>query len=763
MRIWTIAFALGIFCTLHLPELPGCYSYLLAVPALWLNRNSRLFPVAGFIFGALWCLLRADLILSTHLDESIAGKDVYVTGRISGIPELTSIATRFVFDIETMTDAIGTGLPSPGKVRLSWYRNTPELIPDDRWRFRVRLKPPHGFSNPGGFDYELWMFQNRIRATGYIRNDHFNRRVSSGSFLNIHRIRYRLVEAITRRLQGHEHTGMIVALATGSRHLLDNDSWQVLQRTGTGHLLAISGLHIGIIAALFFFIGRWLWSVSGRLALRWPAQDAGLVLSLAAAGFYAALAGFTVPTQRALVMLLVAVLTGLSRNRVPFSWVFAVAMLAVLLIDPTALLMPGFWLSFSAIAIILYGMTGRIDVRGLWWRWGRVQCLVALGLLPILLFWFQGASLVGIPANLVAIPVVSLIVVPVILIAVICLLLQLPGVECLLQFAEWCLQWLWIFLTSLSDINFAWWQQGGLDVTTLIMAVIGVLIICLPRGMPARWLGCLWLLPVFFPHHDRPGSGQVWFTLLDVGQGMAAVVRTREHVLVYDTGARYSDRFNAGAAVLLPYLREEGIGKVDRLMISHGDNDHIGGADALLSGIAVTEILSSVPERFAPRPARHCLAGEIWYWDSVRFEIMHPDSADSFTGNNASCVVRISRGKDSILLTGDIEQAAEHRIVDRYGPNLKSSIISVPHHGSKTSSSGDFIDIVGSQLALVTAGYRNRYGFPKQAIMSRYRKRRIRIMNTARQGAITINLTGNGFRAMGHRKNERRFWYSRDN
>ncbi|MDX1518609.1 MAG: DNA internalization-related competence protein ComEC/Rec2, partial [Gammaproteobacteria bacterium] len=366
-------------------------------------------------------------------------------------------------------------------------------------------------------------------------------------------------------------------------------------------------------------------------------------------------------------------------------------------------------------------------------------------------------------ANLLASPVVSMLVVPLVLVAVAGLCLQVPGAATGLQAAEQCLQWLFRGLEWLSGVGPVWWQQGGLDGFALILAVTGVFILCLPRGVPARWLGVLWLLPLSLPGYARPDAGQVWVSLLDVGQGMSAVIQTRQYVLVYDTGARFSDHFDAGTSVLLPYLRDRGIRKIDHLLISHGDNDHIGGARALLEQLPVKSIVSSVPEAFAVGRARHCYAGETWYRDRVRFEILHPGVDDSFTGNNASCVLRVSIGRQSLLLTGDIERAAEYRLLHRYGNDLESTVMTVPHHGSKTSSSGDFIEAVNPGLALVTAGYRNRYGFPKQAIMARYRERAIPVMETARHGAITIRLTGERFHAHSHRQGQRRFWYSRHN
>jgi competence protein ComEC len=762
MRIWTIAFAVGVLCALQLPELPPRLVYLLWITVLFLHRYALWRPCAAVLAGFLWCLLRADVILLQALDPDLEGADVLLTGTVHGIPEATDRGSRFNFSIDTLQDMHGRSYATPGRVRLTWYFNDRDVSAGERWRFKARLKRPRGFSNPGGFDYEFWLFQQRLRASGYVRGETSPVRLAAARWYDIHRLRHGLAERISELLDEYAHTGLVIALATGSRHRLDADTWTVLQRTGTGHLLAISGLHVGIVAAMFFFLGRWGWSLSGRGMLWIPARDAGLIASFLAAAFYAALAGFSVPTQRALVMLTVLILAGLSRRDYAPATVLAVAVLAVLLLDPLAIITAGFWLSFTAVACILYGMVNRIGRHGWWWRWGRAQLFVTVGLLPVLLFWFQGASLVSVPANLVAIPFVSLLVVPLVLLAAAGLLLGVPGMAGLLMAADFFLHGLWQYLSWLSDFDFAMWQHGAVSATAMVLAMAGVVLFCLPRGVPVRWPAVAWLMPLFFPSITLPDSGEIRFTLLDVGQGLAAVVQTREHVLVYDTGARFSEHFNAGDAVLLPFLREHGIGAIDTLVISHGDNDHIGGSAALLAAMPVGRVLTSVPEKIAHSHSEHCHAGQSWNRDGVYYRVLHPPPDSAFSGNNASCILHIRYENGSLLLTGDIEETAERSLITRYGGQLQSEIMMVPHHGSKTSSSAIFLDTVKPELALVPAGYRNRYGFPKQAIMARYRERGVRVMNTAEAGAIIIDMTGEGYSVQAYRDRHRRFWHSRN-
>lgn len=762
MRIWTIAFAAGVLLALQLPELPSCLIYWLLIPVLWIHRFARFRPLGALLAGCLWCVWRADMVLMQELSPQLEGKDVIVTGKVLGIPENRDRGVRFDFKVASLHMPDGRVAPAPGHIRLSWYFNERPIQAGEHWRFQVRLKRPHGFANPGGFDYEFWLFQHRLRAVGYVRDGFPPERVAGPDVMDIHRLRHLLVNRINDTLDKHAHAGLVVALATGSRDGLKSSDWQVLQRTGTGHLLAISGLHVGIVAALFFLIGRWGWSLTVFGPIWLPGRDVGLVVSAMAAAFYAALAGFSVPTQRALVMVLVLILAGLSRRNYAPSLVLSVAALAVLVLDPFALHTAGFWLSFTAVAFILFGMTHRVGVSGWWWRWGRAQTLVAIGLFPMVLYWFQGTSLVSIPANLVAIPYVSILVVPLVLLGAAGLLLGFDCPAMVLATADFCLHGLWQYLSWLSMFDFAMWHRGGVDVPALVMAMAGALLLCLPRGVPLRIPGVLCLVPLLIPAPDKVPVGEMRFTLLDVGQGMSAVVETRDEVLVYDTGALFSERFNAGDAVLLPFLRQRGIGHVDVLVISHGDNDHIGGAAALLESIQVDRVLSSVPDEIPGSGHEHCYDGQAWAVSGVRFEMLNPVSDQDMTGNNASCVLRVSTGNQQILLTGDIERLAEQHLLSRHGDTLQSTVMTVPHHGSKTSSSPEFLDTVRPGLALVPAGYRNRYGFPKQAIMARYRERGITVMNTARAGAITIKMTGTSHSVQRHRDIRRRFWHSRN-
>ncbi len=799
MGVVALGFLIGVVVLQQLPSLPSLWFSLLLVLitvlllVLVVVLATRFHPrwrvLLSFLLSAtagfFWASIVAVMLLADGLDPVLEGQDVVVEGVVASLPETQNRRMRFEF----MPDSLrrdGEIQSLPGKLLLSWYQQPPEMNVGERWRLQVRLKRPHGFMNPGGFDYEAFLFRKGIRAKGYVRKAHgVNQRLAKASVsYPVDQVRQNLREKLDKTLGDHELKGIVMALAIGDRQQINRSQWEVLTRTGTSHLVAISGLHIGLVAGFAFFAVRRLWRLSAKAVLFWPAAKAGALAGLVAAAGYAMLAGFSVPTQRALVMVAVVMLAVMLQRRTQASSLLSLALLLVLMIDPMAVLAPGFWLSFSAVAIILYGMAGRLggDIgwRKWWWRWGRVQWLVTIGLFPILILLFQKASVISPLANLVAVPWVSLVTVPLTLLGTVFLSLVPFVGESLLELALWSTDILWWLLQVLSSWSLAQWMQAMPSNWALAGAALGLAWLLAPRGIPNRWLGAVWVLPVVFSGSGAIADGEVRFALLDVGQGLAAVVRTQNHVLVFDTGPRYSSGFNTGGAVIAPYLRAKGVGRIDTLVISHGDNDHIGGASDLASQIPVERILSSVPERLdslkiETLEVTNCLAGDQWQWDGVQFEVLNPSSVGDAApgmgksskkgrkGNNHSCVLRVQAGDDSVLLTGDIERGAERNLVNLFGGKLASSILVVPHHGSKTSSTAAFIDAVSPQIALFPVGYRNRYGFPKAPVVKRYKVRNAQLFDSASHGAIEMQLGGKNnaeFIIQTWRQKSARYWHN---
>ncbi len=762
--------------------LAGLLTALLAtvIGRIWFFREHSWPAVTNVFMGAgigfFVASVTAHQLLAGALPAELEGQDVVVEGYIASLPEQKGRRLRFQFVPQSLywRDEAQT---VPGKLLLSWYprkdHNMPPIYVGERWRLQVRLKRPHGFSNPGGFDYEAQLFQQGIRAKGYVRHAKKSREADTVTPVNqrlapangvyrVDQLRETLRSRILATLDDHPLRGIVLALAIGDRQQISQPQWDVLTRTGTSHLVAISGLHVGLVAGFAFFLMRGLWCLSVHAVTRWPAAKAGAVAALLAAAVYAMLAGFSVPTQRALVMVAVAMLAIIVQRHTRPSSLLALALLLVLMIDPLAVMSAGFWLSFGAVATIVYGMSGRLAMNSYWWRWGRVQWLVTVSLLPALLLLFQQASLIAPLANLLAVPWVSLITVPLTLLGSICLGFSATVGGWLLGLSTWSLDVLWWWLEGLAHWKLAAWQQMAPPLWAMPVAVIGVIWLLAPRGVPARWVGLVGLLPLLFVSPAIIPQGQARFTLLDVGQGLAAVVQTQNHVLVFDTGPRFSSGFNTGEAVVAPYLRVQGRRYIDALVVSHGDNDHMGGVAGLRATIPARQIFSSVPQRIDG--AEQCQIGQSWQWDGVMFAILHPGKSVGAGGrkdNNNSCVLRVQAGEHSVLLTGDIERAAEGELVRVFGNKLASDLLVAPHHGSRTSSTPVFLDAVSPTVALFPVGYRNRYGFPKAQIVQRYVNRQVRLFDTAQHGAIELQLGGEALLDMvtTHRQQAARYWH----
>lgn len=738
MHWGAIAFLLGIllFFSLSTPSDPVFIQFLPVLLFMALVRPALRIPML-FVCGVLWASFRTELVLLERLPSALQGRDLTMEVTVASIPKHTDVKTQFIAKVEH------TNLPkdanwTSGQVRLSWYGSAPHLVPGDRWQLTVRLKQPHGFLNPGGFDYERWLFQQGIDAIGYVRANADNRKLETDATHLVTRIRFWLADAIGQALGGSTYTGLVKALVIGERADISEPQWAVLRATGTGHLIAISGLHIGLVAGLAFFVAKRAWALGPSLTLILPAPRLAALMALLAAATYALLAGFSIPTRRALVMVCVIMLgIFFQRNMVPsvsLGW----ALLLVLLLDPFSVLATGFWLSFAAVGIILLGMTGHLKVRGLLHQWGRVQMLVTIGLMPLTLYAFQQQPLVAPLANLMAVPWMGFVAVPTCLTGS-ALLLPFPDAGApLLSLGAQAIGLMWILLDQLATWVPTLQSPQQPPLWALLAAGVGVVLLLLPRGTPARWLGVIWLLPLFWLPPPRPERGEIWLTLLDVGQGLSVAVQTQKHFLVYDTGPRYSATFDAGRAVVLPFMHHQGIHSVDMLILSHEDIDHMGGAESLRAEVPVEQILGNVTDPLA-RLTR-CERGQHWHWDGVEFAILHP-LPDTHTGrNNESCVLRITGPAGTILLTGDIEQEAEFQLGRFYSESLQADILVVPHHGSQTSSTQAFVTAVAPQSALFAVGYRNRFGLPHRAVVARYQRLGAAIYNTAQHGAITFVL-----------------------
>lgn len=584
---------------------------------------------------------------------------------------------------------------------------------------------------------------------------------AAGWRYQVERWRAAVQDKFTTTLGDAPYAGVITALAVGDPQSISPAQWKVFTRTGVNHLMSISGLHITMLASLGFGLVYWLWRRSSRLTLWLPARKAAATFALLVAAGYALLAGFGVPAQRTLYMVAtVAAALWLNRN-FSLSQLLSLALLAVLIPDPWAVLSPGLWLSFGAVFLILLVTAHRLGKSHWLVQYGRVQWAMMVGLTPLLLALFQQVSLVSPLANAIAIPLVSLIVVPLTLLGAI-VPWDLP-----LWLAHFTLALTMHVLEWLNTLPQAVWTQHAPPVWSLPVAMLGVIWILLPRGFPARWLGLILMLPLFFSPQAQLPSGVLALTVVDVGQGLSVAAQTRNHTLLYDTGPDYSGEADSGNRILVPALRGMGVSRLDNLILSHDDIDHTGGTASVLESIPVDEVITSLPPDRAwlsdAGKITPCADGQGWYWDGITFEMLHP-AVDRRTGdkphdNDMSCVLRISTGTQQVLLVGDMERLTEQRLLELHSDKLKTSVLVVPHHGSKTSSGEDFVAAAHPEYAIFTVGYRNRFGHPRPEVVARYRATGAKLFRTDESGAILIRMSPQDLQIETLRQSQPRYWH----
>lgn len=701
--------------------------------------------------GIFWALLFAFVHLQQRLPATLEGRPLAVRGYIADLPACDGRACRF--DFETVSADQGV----PPRLRLSWYNPPPALAAGQHWSLTVKLKQPHGLLNPGGFDYERRLFMAGIGATGYVRGYPAPVLLPAPRPPGMAALRQFLSDKLSECCSNLPEIGLIKALTLGDDRAVSQAEWELFRLTGTTHLMVISGSHIGLIAGLTYWAARRLWARTGRPTPAPPQFAAGA--AIAAAIGYSALAGFSVPTVRAAAMLTVAMTAVIwQRNSRPLN-ILALALLVILLTDPLAVLAPGFWLSFAAVGIILYLTGGRAGKPGYWSALLKINGVVALALTPLLAVFFRQISVIAPVANVVAAPVVSLIVVPLGLPAVLLSLGFGSASQALLWPAAQILRHLLDFLTWLALVPNASPTLPEPSAAALALAVPAVFLLLAPAGIPARWLGIPLMLPLLFPLTERLDGGEVKLTLLDVGQGLASVVQTANHTLVFDTGAKFASGRDAGASVLLPFLQSRGIRRVDLLMVSHGDNDHIGGAASLLSGMPVDRIITGVPDRLAQYVPAACADGQSWQWDQVGFAVLAPPARRFPGSNNNSCVLKVTGRYGSLLLPGDIEAQAESWLAATKPNRLAADVLIAPHHGSNSSSTPEFLAAVNPALVLISAGYQNQFGHPHPSALERYHTINAAVLNTAAEGAIAVALTRGGVKVSGWRRDSRRYWH----
>lgn len=753
-----IGLLLGILLFQQLPSIPPLW---VALPALVLAFSLfRRYPwLSAAALGFGWTWWQAAETFAGRLPDELAGRTVVVEGWVQGLPERQANGQRLFLDVEELVpqNAASSVPPWTGRVRLTW-RSPPEQVrAGDRWRLTVRLYVPNGFRNPGGFDYEQWLYTSGVAATGYVLNDVGNRRQEGRSLRFAH---HRAREAIRDRVElaggASDGSALFNALIIGDRSGFDDRHWEVFRATGTSHLVAISGLHLGLVAGLVLWLVDRLWRRNGRLCLQVPAAYAGGFAALVAAAGYALLAGFSLPAERALAMISVGLGALSLRRMMSPSSTLAIALVAVVLLDPNAVLGGGFWLSFGAVVVIFFVISGR-PPEGPVASWWRIQWSIALGLIPVLAAW--GLPVAGIApiVNLLAVPWFTLVIVPMSFATLVLMLIFPAWGAAMLQLDLWLLDQTFLALHVTAQAPGLRWEPAIPGVAAGLLAGAAVLVLLLPLPLRYRLLGLVMCLPLVLRGGNEIPAGGLRVTMLDVGQGLSTVVRTAHHTLVYDLGPRFSPAFNAAEAAVIPFLESEGVEQVDLLVLSHDDADHAGAWQRFLDRKAVGGLMAGQPDRLTVN-ARRCRRGDTWTWDSVRFEILHPaETGASGHDNDSSCVLRIIHQHASFLLTGDITRTVERRLD---GDAVRADFVMVPHHGSRSSSSQELIRGSGARFALVSAGFRNHFGFPDPGVVDRWRAAGAQILNTAESGAVIIDVDAEGETEVTRfRDAARRYWH----
>ncbi len=744
--MWQMAAGLlaGSCAVLSLPQAPpvalacACLCASVAGAGVW-RRSWLLGPGAGFCLTAL----QLNAALADRLNPTLEGQALRVRGVVTSVPQGTLDLLKFRFS--PLPD--GDSRVLPRLIELTWYDAPTRVDAAETLELEVKLRRPRGFANPGGRDNEARMLRDHVGASGYVRSGARLGRESNAAFKHpVLLARARIASIIRDALGERPSAGIVAGLAVGLQDALSRDQWLQLSRSGTSHLMAISGLHIAMVAAVFAWVGGQVQRFRQRRGATGATRDASVVAAAVAALGYSLLAGWSVPTQRTMVMIACAAAALLLRRRIGVADGLGVCVAGVLLLDPLAPLAPGFWLSFGAVAVILYGATGHVRPPGLIRGYLRVQAVVTLGLVPVLAGSFGSVSLVSALVNLYAIPLYTLLIVPAVLVSCAVAMIADDAGAALLDWTGRLIESTWPLIEVPAKWPLASWSIAGLDGIAWIALVLGALAALSPLPVPGRVAGgvlvvaaCLWRPPLV-------PDGVARLTILDVGQGLSVVIETRGHTLVYDAGPSFRTGSDTGQLVVVPFLRSRGIRTVDRVVVSHDDDDHKGGVGsvlALMDAHALTLGPSLRAGAFDPHREQliqdTCRRGEAWSWDGVGFRWVHPGDVRYQRDNDSSCVLLVSAGGSTALVTGDIEAEAERDMV-RDGVLAAVDVVVVPHHGSRTSSTPDFVAASRPRWVVYAVGYRNRWNFPVRRVVERWEQAGARGVRTSDGGAITIEL-----------------------
>ena len=687
-------------------------------------------PVLFFWFLAaiFWSIFHQWLVADQGMPHTNLIKRANLQGYISSIPIQSPNKTQFQFLAENLN-----GHPIKASLLLSCYNHCPEVHAGQQWRLQAKLKNPLNLANPGGFDYVGWLSSRHIRWVGNVNGNSFKPIGSLQKYYPLIRLRERLAKILAKLVPDEEILGIFEALTLGLTNHVDKAQWDLFRRTGTTHLIDISGEHIALVAGLSYWLFKWLWRHIGQLCLRYPAPKIAAAGAFLVSTSYTLIAGFAVPTQRSLITCCLMLLRYFSNHRLSVWQSWRYALFVVLLFEPHSVFMLGFYFSFIAVAILIM-INQRMNV-GKIGKMLSMQCACLFGLMPLSLYWFSYGSINGLAANLLAIPWVSFMIVPLaLIIAFLSPWVVIPGSVVLLKGLILCLLSGLRWIDSFEMLNFNFTFIEALEPIALMTSMTIFVFLPLRRLFPAAGIV---VIASFFPNYEKVPQGDARIDVLDVGQGLAIIVRTANHLLVYDTGMKFYQGGDMGKLAIIPYLNTLGIKQVDKVIISHPDLDHRGGLNSLKDKYDIKELLVDDPTFY--KQGVSCHHYPAWSWEGVSFRFF-PISEHLASKNNNSCILQIENRAGNVLLSGDIEKLAEDYLVKTYGHQLASTIMLIPHHGSKTSSSMTFVSQVAPRYALASYGFDNRYYFPHQQALQTYQVHHIPVYNTKDCGMIRVHL-----------------------
>jgi competence protein ComEC len=764
------AFALGALYIQTQATLPDeCYTQLMPLAVvLWLRLRKTHLPLACALLlclGALYAAVDGHVKMRAAVSVLQGPRDVVVIGTIDSFVSRGMKSSTFQLKVHQVAET-----SHHLRMRVRWYGVMPNVQPGEVWRLKLRVRPLTARFNPGGFDRAGWLWQQGITLAAYVR-DAETAALMGRTMWSTSRWRDRLSQRISTLLVDAPRIGLVKALLIGDRREISERERAILRQTGTAHLVAISGLHVGLAAGCGFVLVNMMWRRCGRLAERYASARVAAAAALGTATIYAALAGFSLPTERALVMCVVVLGGLLSRRRVPSTTAFAIGVATLVLVQPAGVASAGFWLSCGAVAVLIYGLQGR-SADGRVYALLRAQWVAGLGLAPLTLLFFGQTPTIGVVANAIAVPLVGMLIVPVLLFGGVALAITDSLAAPLLMTGATLLDWMFVLLDWLAEHNVS--VRATAEIATLKLALAGAGAALILSRLPGRTIGLLLWLPLFAARPETPPPGSFTAIVLDVGQGLAVVVRTNNHTLLFDTGPRFG-RYSAAKSLLLPAFESLHIDRLDVLLVSHRDNDHAGGADIVLRNLPVGLYMGDASVRI--REPRVCRAGQAWTWDGVQFAVLHPRADTRGSRNNRSCVLRVSSGQNTLLLPADIEAQGEQALLasntqlsaaDKVtnsdsGGLLEAKVLVAPHHGSQTSSTESFVRAVAPTTVVYSAGAGNRYAMPHAPVVARYQRLGVRQLNTAIDGAVMMTFAPNNTTIRSYASAARRYWHLRVN